>query len=111
MSVDKEDHLTSRDGVPKCPVTNREDFIDDCYIEIQFGYGSDKDMWTYNFGAVHDIVGKKVLETIQSLMPEGKSVEDFGEDTLAGCKEKTQEEWDNYTDEEREQKKKEWGII
>ena len=92
MSVDKEDSLINDDGVPKCPVTNREDFIDDCYIEIQFGYGSDKDMWTYNFGAVHDIVGKKVLEAIQSLMPEGKSVEDFGEDTLAGCKEKTQED-------------------
>jgi hypothetical protein len=106
-----KDHLTSEDGIPKCPVTNREDFIDDCYIEVSFGYGSDKDMWTYNFGAVHDIVGKKVLEAIQSLMPEGKSVEDFGVDTLAGCEEKTQEEWDNLTDEEREQKKKEWGII
>ena len=44
-----KDHLTSEDGVPKCPVTNREDFIDDCYIEVSFGYGSDKDMWTYNF--------------------------------------------------------------
>ena len=107
----KKESLISDDSVPKCPVTNREDFIDDCYIEIQFGYGSDKDMWTYNFGAVHDIVGKKVLETIQSLMPEGRSVEDFGVDTLAGGEEKTQEEWDNYTDEEREQKKKEWGII
>ena len=61
------------------------------------------------FGAVHDIVGKKVLETIQSLMPEGKSVEDFGVDTLAGCEEKAQEDWDNYTDEEREQKKKRMG--
>ena len=110
MSVGKEDSLMNDDGIPKCPVTNREDFIDDCYIEIQFGYGSDKDMWTYNFGAVHDIVGKKVLETIQSLMPKGKSVEDFGEDTLAGCAEIAQEEWDNLTDEEREQKKKEWGI-
>ena len=107
----KKESLISDDSVPKCPVTNREDFIDDCYIEIQFGYGSDKDMWTYNFGAVHDIVGKKVLETIQSLMPEGRSVEDFGVDTLAGCEQKTQEEWDNYTDKEREQKKKEWGII
>ena len=93
-----------------CPITDREDVIDDCYITIEFGYGSDKDMMTYHFNKVHDSVGKKVLEAIQSLMPEGRSVEDFGVDTLAGCEEKTQEEWDNYTDEEREQKKKEWGL-
>jgi hypothetical protein len=98
MSANKKDHLTSRDGVPKCPVTNREDFIDDCYIEVSFGYGSDKDMWTYNFGAVHDIVGKKVLETIQSLMPEGRSVEDFGKDTLVACIKKSREELGNYND-------------
>ena len=67
----------------KCPVTDRDDVIDDCYIEISFGYGSDKDMWRYNFDAVHDIVGKKVLELIQSLMNGDKSVEDFGIDTLA----------------------------
>ena len=94
----------------QCPVTDRTDVIDDCYITVEFGYGSDKDMMTYKFNTVHDSVGKKVLEAIQSLMPKGRSVEDFGEDTLAGCAEKTQEEWDNYTDEEREQKKKEWGI-
>ena len=66
----------------KCPITNRDDVIDDCYITIEFGYGSDKDMMTYNFHTVHDVVGKKVLETIQSLMPKGKSVEDFGTDTM-----------------------------
>lgn len=72
-----------------CPVTGREDMIDDCYVEIQFGFGSDKDMWTYKFGPVHDMVGKTVLSSIQSLMdaakpPITKSVEDFGEDTLEG---------------------------
>ena len=66
----------------KCPVTNREDVIDDCYITIEFGYGSDKDLWTYRFNTIHDSVGKKVLEAIQSMMPEGKSVEDFGENVM-----------------------------
>jgi hypothetical protein len=74
------------DEGPPCPVTGRDDMIDDCYITIEFGYGSDKDMMTYKFGdkrsAVHDVVGKKVLEAIQSLMIEGKSVEDFGENTM-----------------------------
>tara|TARA_R110002110_G_scaffold366486_2_gene576568 strand:+ start:72 stop:377 length:306 start_codon:yes stop_codon:yes gene_type:complete len=96
---------------PKCPITDRDDMIDDCYIEIQFGYGSDKDMWTYNFGPVHDVVGKKVLEAIQSLMPEGKSVDDFGEDTLSEIRKKTQEDWDSLTDEQRTQRKKEWGVV
>ena len=53
--------------------------IDDCHITIEFGYGSDKDLTTYTFSPVHDIVGKKVLELIQSMMPCG-SVEEFGED-------------------------------
>jgi len=99
----------------KCPVTDKEDMIDDCYIEIQFGYGSDKDMWTYKFGdergAVHDIVGKKVLETIQSLMPEGKSVEDFGKDTLAEGQKQWEAEWKAMTKEERDKFRTEWGII
>ena len=66
----------------KCPVTNREDVVDDCYITIEFGFGSDKDLWTYRFNTIHDSVGKKVLEAIQSMMPEGKSVEDFGENVM-----------------------------
>lgn len=69
---------------PNCPVTDRTDVIDDCYITVEFGYGSDKDMWTYNFNTVHDSVGKKVLEAIQSMMPKDRSVEDFGRDTLEG---------------------------
>ena len=68
--------------IMKCPVTDRTDVVDDCYITIEFGFGSDKDLWTYKFHTIHDSVGKKVLEAIQSMMPEGKSVEDFGEDTM-----------------------------
>jgi hypothetical protein len=93
---------------PACPVTNRKDMIDDCYIEIQFGYGSDKDMMTYKFGPVHDIVGKKVLEAIQSLMIDGKSVEDFGRDTIA--EEFDENWWEKLSKEEQTKYKKEWGI-
>ena len=102
--------------IEKCPVTGRSDMIDDCYIEIQFGYGSDKDMWTYNFGPVHDMVGKAVLDLIQSFMdtaspPIAKSVDEFGEDMLAECAKKSEEEWNAMTSEERRLKKIEWGII
>jgi len=100
----------------KCPVTGRDDLIDDCYIEIQFGYGSDKDMWTYKFGPVHDMVGKGILDLIQSYMdtakpPVARSVDEFGVDTLAECAEKSNAEWDAMTDEERRQMKIKWGII
>ena len=112
MSVDKEDSFMSLEGEPKCPVTERKDMIDDCYIEIQFGYGSDKDMWTYKFGddkgAVHDSVGKKVLEAIQSMMPKDRSVESFGTDTMAECFDENW--WEKLSKEERAKYRKDWGI-
>lgn len=85
-----------------CPVTGRDDMIDDCYITIEFGFGSDKDMTTYNLGPVHDSVGKKVIETIQSLMSDGKSVEEFATDHLAEM-EANQQPW-------TDQQKAEWGF-
>lgn len=96
----------------RCPVTNRKDMVDDCYIEIQFGYGSDKDMWTYKFGdekgAVHDSVGKKVLEAIQSLMAKGASVEDFGQDTIESHFDANW--WENLSEQEKNKHRKEWGY-
>lgn len=65
-----------------CPITNKE-VLDDCHIHIEFGYGSDKDMTTYAFSPVHDEVGKKVVAYIQSLMPQGHSVEEFATDVMA----------------------------
>ena len=53
-----------------CPIT-KKDVLDDCHITIEFGYGSDKDLFTYAFSPVHDDVGKKILECIQSMMPKG----------------------------------------
>jgi hypothetical protein len=64
-----------------CPITNK-DVLDDCHIAIEFGYGSDKDMTTYKFSPVHDEVGKKVVAYIQSLMPKGHSVEEFGRNVM-----------------------------
>ena len=85
-----------------CPVTGRDDMIDDCYITIEFGFGSDKDMTTYNLGPVHDSVGKKVLETIQSLMSNGNSIDKFATDHLAEMEANQQPMTD--------QQKAEWGF-
>ena len=95
------DSFSNYDAKMKCPITNK-DMIDDCHITIEFGYGSDKDMTTYTFSPVHDEVGKNILKLIQSRLPEGKSVEDFGRDVLA---ETFDPNW-RPTDEQR----KEWGF-
>lgn len=64
----------------KCPITN-DDVIDDCHIRIEFGYGSDLDLMTYEFSAVSDQVGKALLKTIQDMMIDDQSVEQFSRDT------------------------------
>ena len=61
----------------RCAVTNSEDVIDDCYIEVSFGYGSPRDLETYNFGAVVNEIGEDILKYIVSRMAEGKKLEDF----------------------------------
>ena len=66
----------------KCPITNKEDMIDDCHITIEFGYGSDKDLTTYTFSPVHDEVGKKVLAYIQSISEKGVNIENFARDVM-----------------------------
>ena len=66
----------------KCPISNKEDMIDDCHITIEFGYGSDKDLTTYTFSPVHDEVGKKVLAYIQSISEKGVNIENFARDVM-----------------------------
>jgi len=73
---------TSRKRIMKCPITNKEDMIDDCHITIEFGYGSDKDLTTYTFSPVHDEVGKKVLAYIQSISEKGVDIENFARDVM-----------------------------
>ena len=63
----------------KCLITN-EHVIDDCHIRIEFGYGSDLDLTTYEFSAVSDQVGKAALQAIQQLMTGNQSVEQFSRD-------------------------------
>tara|TARA_Y100001937_G_C7129868_1_gene336759 strand:- start:353 stop:592 length:240 start_codon:yes stop_codon:yes gene_type:complete len=67
----------------KCPISNKEDMIDDCHITIEFGYGSDKDLQTYIFSPVHDEVGKSVLKFLQTIsVNKNFNVEDFGRDVM-----------------------------
>ena len=61
----------------RCAVTNSEDVIDDCYIKVEFGYGSPRDLETYNFGPVKHEIGEDILDYITFCMSEGKTLEDF----------------------------------
>lgn len=78
-----------------CPITNKQ-VIDDCHIKIEFGYGSDLDMTTYSFSPVHDEVGKKVLDYIQSLMPKGHSIDEFGNNMMD-----EDFDWDEWSEEDK----------
>jgi hypothetical protein len=51
----------------KCKITNKET-ISDCHITIEFGYGSDLDLTTYEFSPVHESVGKEILKLIDGMI-------------------------------------------
>ena len=104
-----------------CPITNKE-VLDDCHIVIEFGYGSDKDLHTYTFSPVHDEVGKKVLNYIETLiestyeehpiqgvkLSKKPSVENFGQNVMH---EYFSKEWGDSDDEDKHnQIKGEWGL-
>jgi hypothetical protein len=60
-----------------CAITNKNDVIDDCYIKLEFGYGSKRDMETYSFGPVRDKTAEKILQYIGTLLKKNKTLDDF----------------------------------
>ena len=60
----------------KCCITDREDVVDDAHITIYFGYGSKRDMQTFNFSPVQEDVAEDILNFIQRRMVKGRSVHD-----------------------------------
>jgi hypothetical protein len=65
----------------KCPITYK-DIVDDCYITIEHGYGSPKDMTTYHMGPVHHSVGEAALDAIKSVARKGIDIERFARDCM-----------------------------
>lgn len=51
---------------PKCVLSDSDDVIDDCYIRIDFGYGSKRDLERYTFGPITDELGEEILQFIAS---------------------------------------------
>ena len=60
----------------KCVVTN-EPVIDDCSIRIDFGYGSNRDLQSFEFNTVSDELGEEILQLIASKLPKGKKLNEF----------------------------------
>ena len=67
----------------KCAFTDNG-MIDDCGIEIYFGYGSNRDLQSFTFKNVSDGMGEKVLKFLNDSFVNGKTIRDYGHDSLGG---------------------------
>jgi hypothetical protein len=65
-------NFTGPEDFTPCDVTGMKR-IDDCYITIEFGYGSTRDMQTFKFD-VCDHVGQMVLKYINNMYSNGKNI-------------------------------------
>ena len=83
------DELEKHESKNDYETTHRCDFtdvgtIDDCGIDINFGYGSNRDLQSFSFKNVSDGVGEKVLKFLNELFVNGKTIRDYGHDSLGG---------------------------
>tara|TARA_B100000282_G_scaffold276765_1_gene235114 strand:- start:510 stop:908 length:399 start_codon:yes stop_codon:yes gene_type:complete len=78
----KNDYETTH----KCDFTDAG-MIDDCGIDIYFGYGSNRDLQSFTFKNVSDGIGEKVLKFLNDSFVNGKTIRDYGHDSLGGNKE------------------------
>ena len=67
----------------KCAFTDNG-IIDDCGIELYFGYGSNRDLQSFTFKNVSDGMGEKVLKFLNDSFVNGKTIRDYGHDSLGG---------------------------
>ena len=67
----------------KCAFTD-VGMIDDCGIEVYFGYGSNRDLQSFTFKNVSDGMGEKVLKFLNDSFVNGKTIRDYGHDSLGG---------------------------
>ena len=67
----------------KCAFTDNG-MIDDCGIEVYFGYGSNRDLQSFTFKNVSDGMGEKVLKFLNDSFVNGKTIRDYGHDSLGG---------------------------
>ena len=81
--LEKIEAKNDYESTHKCAFTDNG-MIDDCGIEIHFGYGSNRDLQSFVFKNVSDGIGEKVLKFLNDLFVNGKTIRDFGHDSLGG---------------------------
>jgi hypothetical protein len=99
------------DFKPTCDFTDQRK-IDDCGVEIDFGYGSNRDLEVYKFSNVSDEVGERILKFINEQFTNGKDISDFVQEHPLSMKEdirmptdetiakaKNHDQSDNYNEE------------
>jgi len=64
------------DFKPICDFTDQRK-IDDCGVQIDFGYGSNRDLQAFEFNNVSDEVGERILKFINEQFTNGKDISDF----------------------------------
>ena len=64
------------DFKPTCDLTGQRK-IDDCGVQIDFGYGSNRDLQAFEFNNVSDEVGERILKFINEQFTNGKDISDF----------------------------------
>jgi len=94
FTEDQREHWHNRG---KCCITDDEEVIDDAGIFFEFGYGSRRDLQRFDFPLIKDEVAEKVLQFIQMLMVDGRSIDEFKTDFLDQIDEKAErKKWKKY---------------
>ena len=99
------------DFKPTCDFTDKRK-IDDCGVQIDFGYGSNRDLQAFEFNNVSDEVGERILKFINEQFTNGKDISDFVKEHPLSMKEhirmptdetiekaKNHDQSDNYNEE------------
>jgi len=81
--LEKNESKNDYELTHKCAFTDNG-MIDDCGIEVHFGYGSNRDLQSFTFKNVSDGVGEKVLKFLNDSFVNGKTIRDYGHDSLGG---------------------------
>ena len=76
QELEKIESQNDYETTHKCDFTD-VGMIDDCGIDIYFGYGSNRDLQSFSFKNVSDGMGEKVLKFLNDSFVNGKTIRDM----------------------------------
>lgn len=84
--IEAEDAKNDYELTHRCAFTDNG-MIDDCGIELHFGYGSNRDMQSYVIRNVSDGMGEKVLKFLNDNFVNGSDIRDYLRESPLAMKE------------------------